>query len=313
MPTQQPCVDDHTREIRDFINDARKHYELRRDKGKFSQVCSSLDAIEDSEQAITAFGKSDFGKDVALGYLVIYGVLQAAFLQQDAVWNLCEALDIPRDKSAYPSLSVIREIRNDSVGHPTKRDRGKKAATTFSHITQISMSVNGFDLLTFGDDGSYSSRRVDLPTLIGEQRQAVGDILLKVTKALKKERETHKARFRMKKLVQFFPPTLSYYCNKVSEGVSGGDFAPAPPSLAAIKAAIAGFRAAVVERNPAYIERQEHDYATIDHVISSLERFLDAGDGDPLTARIFVEHLSTRIAEMRGLAQQIDDEYATRD
>ena len=91
------------------------------------------------------------------------------------------------------------------------------------------MSVKGFDLRTFGDDGSYCSRRVDLTTLIGEQRQAVGGILLKVTKALKKEREFHKARFRMKKLVQFFPPTLSYYCSKVSKGASGGDFAPAQP------------------------------------------------------------------------------------
>jgi len=312
MPTQEPCVDDHTREIRDFVNDARKHYELRRDKSKFSQVCSSLDAIEDSEQAITAFGRSDFGKDVALGYLVIYGVLQASFLQQDAVWNLCEALDIPRDKSAYPSLSVIREIRNDSVGHPTKRDRGKKAATTFSHITQISMSVNGFDLLTFGDDGSYSSRRVDLPTLIGEQSQAVGDILLKVTKALKKERESHKARFRMKKLAQFFPETMGYYCGKVAEGV-GGDSVAATAYLSAIKSAFSGFRAAAVERNPSLAERLDYEYATIDHAIAGLERFLGCGEVDPLTARIFVDYLASRIEEMRALGREIDDEYARKD
>ena len=312
MVNQQPRVHDRIREIRDFINDARKSYELRRDRGKFSQVCSSLDAIEDSEQAISAFERSGFGKDVALGYLVIYGVLQATFLQQDAVWNLCEALDIPRDKSAYPSLSVIREIRNNSVGHPTKRDHGKKAATTFSHITQISMSVNGFDLLTFGDDGSYSSRRVDLPTLIGEQRQAVGDILLKVTKALEKERESHKARFQMETLAEFFPETMSYHCGKVAEGVDGGSVA-ASACLSAIKEAFFGFRAAALKRNPGLTERLDYEYATIDHAIAGIERFLDAGDGDPLTARIFVEYLASRIEEMRALAQEIDDEYARKD
>jgi hypothetical protein len=310
MANQQPHVLDRMRKIRDLINDARKHYELRRDKGKFSQVCSSLDAIEDSEQAIMAFGRSKFGKDVALGYLVIYEVLQATFLQQDAVRNLCEALDIPKDKSTCPNLAELREIRNASIGHPTKQDH--KKPTAYSHITQISMSIQGFDLLTFKADGGYESRQVDLSKLIAGQRQAIGDILRKVTDALKKERETHKARFRVKKLVQFFPPTLDYYCNKVSEGVTGGDFAGAA-SLVTIKDAFADFRAAAIERNPALTERLGYHYATLDHAIASLERFLESGDGDPLTARIFVEHLSSRIGEMRELAREIDDEYGTQD
>ena len=287
-----------------------RHHELRQDKGKFSQVCSSLDVIEDAEQAITAFGRSEFGKDVPLGYLVIYGVLQAAYLQQDAVKNLCEVLNIPQGKSANPLLTELREIRNASVGHPTKQDR--KKPTAYSHITQISMSVRGFDLLTFKADGSYESRRVDLSRLITEQRQAIGDILLKVTDALKKERESHKARFRMEKLAQFFPPAMSYYCQKVAEGADGGG-AVGSAGLKMIKDAFAGFRAAALKRNPALAEQLDYGYATIDHVIASLERFLGGGEGDPLTARIFVDHLSSQIAKMRDLAQEIDDEYATRD
>jgi hypothetical protein len=55
-------------------------------------------------------------------------------------------------------------------------------------------------------------------------------------------------------------------------------------------------------------EHLDYEYATIDHAIVSLERFLGDGDGDPLTARIFIDHLSRRIAEMRELAQEIDDE-----
>ncbi len=52
MSTEPSSVYLRTQEIRKFINDGRKHHELRQDKGKFSQVCSSLDAVEDSEQAI---------------------------------------------------------------------------------------------------------------------------------------------------------------------------------------------------------------------------------------------------------------------
>jgi hypothetical protein len=309
MSPQEPDVCQHTQNIRSFINEGRKHHELRQDKGKFSQVCSSLDVIEDSEQAITAFGRSDFGKDVALGYLVIYGVLQATFLQQDAVWNLCEALGIPRDRAAYPSLAELREIRNASIGHPTKQDH--KKPTAYSHITQMTMSIHGFDLLTFKADGNYERRRVDLPKLVAEQRQAIGDILLKVTDVLKMERESHKARFRMDKLAEFFPDTMSYYCEKVGEGVSGGGVAGSA-CLTAIKDAFFGFRAAALERNPGLAEQLDYGYATIDHAIASLARFLGVGDGDPLTARIFVDHLSSRLAEMRALAQEIDDEYASK-
>jgi hypothetical protein len=166
MRADKPTIHDRMREIRSLVNEGRKHYELTQNKGKFSQVCSSLDAIEDSEQAIAAFGRSDFGDDVALGYLVIYGVLQATFLQQDAAWNLCDAIGVPKDKAAYPSLAELREIRNASIGHPTKQDH--KKPTAYSHITQMTMSIRGFDLLTFKADGSYEPRQVDLPRLLAD-------------------------------------------------------------------------------------------------------------------------------------------------
>ncbi len=310
MSTDNLCVHGRMYEIRTLVNEARKHHELSQDKGKFSQMCSSLDVIEDSEQAITAFENLDFGEDVAFGYLVVYGVLQAAYLQQDALWNLCDALGINVYPSSCQSLKDLREVRNASVGHPTKQNH--KKSTAYSHISQITMDVHGFDLLTFSDDGSCRSNRVDLPKLIIEQRRAINDTLPKIVEALKKERESHKARFRMDKLAQFFPHTMSYYCEKVGEAVGGGG-TTGSAGLAVIKNAFAGFRTAALERNPGLAEHLDYDYATIDHAIAGLERFLNAGDGDPLTAHIFTNHLSGRIAEMRNLAQEIDDEYAKKD
>ncbi len=139
----------------------------------------------------------------------------------------------------------------------------------------MTMSVSGFDLLTFEDDGTYVPRRVDLPKLTAEPRLAVGEILLKVIDALKKRWESHKARFCMKKLAQFFPDTMSYFCQKVSEGVDVGSVAGAA-SLSAIKDAFSGFQAADVERNPNLAQHLADEYATIDHAIAGLELFLGA-------------------------------------
>jgi hypothetical protein len=111
----------------------------------------------------------------------------------------------------------------------------------------------------------------------------------------------------MEKLAEFFPKTMSYNCGKVAEGVDGGSFA-ASACLSAIKVTFSGFRAAALKRNPALAELLDYSYATIDYAIAGLEGIIGTGDGDPLTALIFVEYLASRIEKMRDLAQEIDNE-----
>lgn len=62
-------------------------------------------------------------KGVSARDLYIYGLLQALFLQQDAANGISTALLGKKIdfKQEYPSLFEIREIRNDTVGHPTLR------------------------------------------------------------------------------------------------------------------------------------------------------------------------------------------------
>lgn len=308
MSQTDQSVHQRTAILRRLINDGRKNHELRQNKADFSQLCSSLDVIEDSEQAISAFQETDFGKDVALGYLVTYGLLQALFLQQYAVSHLCEALAIPLDRSKYPSLAEIREIRNASVGHPTKQEGGKNRPKAFNHISQASMSREGFDLLTFKENGQYASKDVDLGKLIGDQRNEIQSILHKVVDALEREDEMHKAKFCNEKLADLFPQTMSYYCEKVAEGVDGGVLGPG--CLVGIKDAFGQFRTAALARDPSMVEFFDYEYATVIHAIEHLEGFFKQGAGDRLTAHIFVEHLSNRINSIREVAEQIDDDYA---
>ena len=106
MPNRHSEIFEQMTEVRGLVNEGRKHHELCQDKAKFSQICSSMDVIEDTEQAITAFQRTDFGRNVALGYLTIYGVLQALFLQQDAVANLHEARKVKKLERPTSSLTT---------------------------------------------------------------------------------------------------------------------------------------------------------------------------------------------------------------
>ena len=199
------------REIRDFVNEPRKHYGLFQDKPMFFQLSSSMDVIEDTELAIQAYAKKEFGEDNRKGnlYLAIYGLLQAIYVQQDAIMNLSESLGIPeRTIFSYDRLVEIRNIRNDTIGHPTKRDYGnknkdKRKRLSYHFMTWLSLSKNGFDLLSFSNEDSHESRHISTGELISDQRKYITEILEKMKNKLRDEENDHKAKFRNEKLKKY--------------------------------------------------------------------------------------------------------------
>jgi len=128
----------YTREIRDFINKPIKQFNLLKNHKLWNQLCSSLDVIGDSDLAISAYINSEFGTDDGEKYLRLYGALQALFLQQDAVTNMCESLGLPNNLTSHPKLKEIRDIRNDSIGHPTKRGNYK----SYHFISSVMSTLN---------------------------------------------------------------------------------------------------------------------------------------------------------------------------
>src|SRR5438067_8514108 len=116
-------------------------------------------------------------------YLMLYGVLQVLFVQQDAVSHLAEALNI--SYSVDPVLTEIRKVRNDSIGHPTKRGKGKGEA--FNFISRISMDKSGFTLLTTYATDDTKFQHISVPQLIESQRDILRTTLSDVVEKLKEE------------------------------------------------------------------------------------------------------------------------------
>lgn len=109
-------------QIRCLTNNPWVKYVLMQDMVRWHMLCSSLDVIGDIECAISFYDQqSHLFECDGSRYILIYGILQGLVVQQDAVSNLCEALGICYDID--PELKNIREIRNDSIGHPTKRGK----------------------------------------------------------------------------------------------------------------------------------------------------------------------------------------------
>jgi len=151
-------------ELREVVNSRDVLEELTKDQRKRQQLWASMDVIEDTDAAIAAYQRLQDVRDEGCLYLIVYGILQVLFVQQDAIRHTAEAVGF--DYECPPELHQIREIRNCAIGHPTKRER--KDRESFG-IIRGSLSHEGFTLYRFDYEHDMPSVDVNLPKLIDEQ------------------------------------------------------------------------------------------------------------------------------------------------
>jgi hypothetical protein len=146
-----------------------------RDIRAWMMLTSSMDLLGDTEFGIDSYLQSD-DDDAHPGqvYIAVYGILQALFLQQDAIRHICESLLI--DFKLDDTLRGIRNLRNDATGHPTKGDHGK----TFHMIVRSGMSRLGFRMYSFDSIGVASERHISIRDLLREQEESISSALVRV-------------------------------------------------------------------------------------------------------------------------------------
>lgn len=172
----------YAEEIRSWIHNPRRAKKLRREVGRWNQLCSCLDTLQQTELAMQAYAAT--AGDVGSGqhFLALYGLLQAMVLQQDAVCHLDEALG--GKGTAIGSdhhLQNIRKIRNVSVGHPTKVDR--RDVMSHHHISRPKIG-KGFELISAFDDGRRQFTFVSLSQLLRKQKLSVARMMREIVKNL---------------------------------------------------------------------------------------------------------------------------------
>lgn len=320
MQDDIPDIPDLEREIRDLINEPRKKHLLMRQGYLWIQLCTALDMIGDTQLAIDSFPISSAVKDYGALYLSIYGLLQACFLQQDAIKHLCEALGLEDSYKDHPRLVEIRELRNDAVGHPTKRN--PKPPHRYCSISRISMSSVGFQMLT-EEDGASEFGFISLPDVIADQRTFIRKLLASILAKLHRELQEHREQFKMEKLINCFPDTMGYAFEKLSQGV----YESRPEmvahahmglwGLSHIRNTLTCIQDALERRGLEVSSYPGIDafYDEIQHPIDNLEAFLNAkkagGEGpiDGKTASIFVSFLRAEMDKLKVMAREIDEDY----
>lgn len=163
----------------------------------YNQTFTSIDVIEDSQMAINEFKhieSNERGKNI----LLIYGLLQSLFLQQDGLHHLYKCVvdkNIKLDNffDAFSFDKTIREVRNDIAGHPTNRNN-----TEFYFIEKGTISKEKFTYA--GYTPKFRKVDVDLNTFITKQSEFTINVLQKVKENILKKNQVKKDEHKNKSL-----------------------------------------------------------------------------------------------------------------
>ena len=167
--------------IRYYINIERNQYQLSRDLKKWNQLCSALDTIEDTDLAIESFQSCEWSAETGMKYLLVYGILQALFIQQDAFKYLAECLETNCELN--DCLQKVRDLRNRAIGHPVKKN-SKRSQTSYV-IGRYSMEKEkGFTLFNWNATGD-TSEEIDLIQLIKSQKNSITSLLSNIVKGVR--------------------------------------------------------------------------------------------------------------------------------
>lgn len=145
-------------------------------KTEWLQLYSSMDVIDDSQCAIDFYKRSDFPATPD-SYLYIYGLMQALYLQQDAVNTIRKLVNLKYScHEQFDTLEIIRNYRNDATGHPTNRN--ENGNIRYVRLIRSSIEKRGFSYAKTG--GKMETEYIDLFKVIEEQESFLSCSILEI-------------------------------------------------------------------------------------------------------------------------------------
>ncbi|HXJ44045.1 MAG TPA: hypothetical protein VNH18_32460 [Bryobacteraceae bacterium] len=309
--------------VRDFIQHPRRLGPLIENEPEWNVLTSAMDLISDTEEAIESYLAN---KDEAVGcrYLVLYGALQAMYMQEDALEGLVRVLtgDDKYKIEQEPEAARIRQVRHDAVGHPTKQGginikRNGEPNEQVSHaIVRHSMETARFEVIRSSNLSGPRIDKIDMLQLIDANRELATRVLSRVKTRLEELEMAHREEFKSEKLRAIFHSSMGYSFQKIFGAIDSpdaGNTVLGPICLKEVITYFNNFKEALQRRgclpvgNHLDMYLDEAEYALNELVgYFSNNGFLAH---QPRAAEVFTFYAKHKMEELEAIAGQIDDEY----
>ena len=188
MKSSIDVLDSYASAFRDLVNakvqssrkDVRELLRLNRDRD-WNFLCTAMDVVGDASGAIRNF--LQFGldgptryQDVGEKYLRLYGLLSAAYIQQQSAIKLFELMNVPHPKAIKTRFDAleIRDLRHKLAAHST--DYSNRTTQAMETYVPIQIGVGGF-ICTFTNNESTTHKAVDLEKAIEDHCRLIISVL----------------------------------------------------------------------------------------------------------------------------------------
>lgn len=295
------------RELRDLINSSICYKQgawERKDDGDWSKLWTAVDNVEDTQSAIEEYSSlENFSR------LAIYGLLQAMYVQQDAIEHLETAIQIqiPDWKKDYPGLSNIRDIRNETVGHPISKNG---LYTSISHTNNLNILEYG----VWSKDG-FQHKTIDLKDIIVVQHDLLVKEIERIVHKINEDETQHKSKFEDKKLFESLNST-SYHIGKLWSFEKSREYSRV--NFDTLKTIYGNFKEEIKKRFklekvdeqgvqiPGLIDVIQH----IEKILPRIEKMIPMDQTvDQIDLDVYVESLAKAFDDLHKMAKEIDDQF----
>lgn len=154
---------------------------------QFKAFRVAKDWLQDTAEALLVHRRRGFDADHHQGYIELYGVLQAVFIQQDALAEMAFAITgqrKPFEKIGAENWVKLRDLRNKLVGHPIRADRNPAHKLFRSVIPRQTMTYTEIRYVLDEDD-KHSHLTVNLGKLLDDYDKEAAAILWPLLDLLK--------------------------------------------------------------------------------------------------------------------------------
>ncbi len=296
------------RELQDLINSSICYKQgawERKDDGDWSKLWTAVDNIEDTQLAI-----NEYASLKSFSRLALYGLLQAMFVQQDAISHLEKAIKIqtPDWSRDYPGLYQIRTIRSETVGHPISTEKGSYAS--ISHRDNL-------DILEYGvwSKNGFQHKTIDIKNIINIQHDLLVKEVDRVIGKITGDELQHRKDFKDISLLRLLDST-NYHIQKLWSFERSREHSQVNFNL--LRLIYENFKEEIRKRFkidkidehgvqvPGLILVIQH----VEKILPRIEEMLPMGDDvDNLDLDVYVESLDKAFDDLQKMAKEIDEEF----
>lgn len=305
-------IEELSRELRNIANKNIFLSNIKRHGLNWDLIWAAADTIEDSELAIQSYTSTKANSGVGSEYLKIYGLFQAMFMQQDAVMNLAEGLNIEKiDLNSDSRASGVREIRNKYFGHPTDKTIKGTKGKTYHGISRMSVGDDVIDAWTYPN---FSSETININESIETNRRFIEMAMKKINlnlirksdefkHSIDSEIEINQQSYAFEKIWSWVYATDSQKANMAEFGI-----ATIKSELTKIKEAI-DLRYEDIAGIGDYKRLMEKSAFLIKSIEETIRSNPNGASGE-FEAEIYVEALHKNYKELLDYCKEINNEFS---